>query len=179
MDDIYLRPVFYGSSTIKPDRGFALPVHSVTRPPLAGPYAFSRIPKPVWNKPKVYLTQDVTPTWLFSNFSLGFDGKTSIRRRLPNTLNTWSISGFSLDLLFGLGLVASPKKLKVTKNFVVTLDLPHSIQRGEILAVPVVVLNSMSQDINVDVTLHNPEHKFEFAEISNEVNATKSKIIRN
>lgn len=59
----------------------------------------------------------------------------------------------------------------------VTLDLPHSIQRGEILAVPVVVLNSMTEDINVDVTLHNPEQKFEFAEISNEVNATKSKVV--
>lgn len=123
------------------------------------------------------MTQDIAPTWLFNNFSSGFDGKTTLRRRLPNILNTWSISGFSLDPLFGLGLVVSPKKLKVSKTFVVTLDLPHHVQRGEILAVPVVVLNNMNQDIIVDVTLHNAEQKFEFAEISNAVNATKSKII--
>lgn len=174
VEDIYLRPVFYGPSTVKPDRGFALPAHSVTRPPLAGPYAFSRIPRPVWNKPKVYLGQDIASTWLFNNFSSGFDGKTSLRRRLPSSLNTWYITGFSLDPLFGLGLVASPKKLKVMKSFVVTLDLPYSVQRGEILSVPVVIHNKMNRDLNVDVTLHNPEQKFEFAEISNEINATKS-----
>lgn len=177
MEDIYLRPVFYGPSTIKPDRGLALPAHSVTKPPLAGPYAFSRIPRPVWNKPKVFLTEDIASTWLFNNFSAGYDGKTSLRRRLPSSLNTWFITGFSLDPLFGLGLVTEPKLLKVSKSFVVTLDLPYSVQKGEILAVPIVVHNNLNQDISVDITLHNTEQKFEFAEISNKVetNGTRSK----
>lgn len=123
----------------------------------------------------MYLTHEIANTWLFNNFSSGYEGKTSIRRRIPNTLNTWTITGFSLDPLHGLGLITNPKKLKVSKSFAVSLDLPHSVQRGEILAVPVVVYNHMGQDINVDVTLHNPEQKFEFAEVSNDVNATKSK----
>lgn len=71
MEDIYLRPVSYDSSTVKPDRGIGLSFHTVTRPPLAGPYAFSRIPRPVWDKPKAYLTQDIADTWLFTNFSSG------------------------------------------------------------------------------------------------------------
>lgn len=71
VEDIYLRPASYGSSTVKPDRGLGLAFRPVTRPPLAGPYAFSRIPRPVWNKPKVYLMQDVADTWLFMNFSSG------------------------------------------------------------------------------------------------------------
>ncbi|RZC42764.1 CD109 antigen [Asbolus verrucosus] len=173
LEDIYLRPVFYGTSTVKPDRGFGLPLHTVTRPPLAGPYAFSRIPKPVWNKPKVYLTQDIADTWLFTNFSSGYEGKTSIRRKVPSTLNTWVVTGFSLDSLYGLGLSTTPKKIKVSKNFVVTLDLPYSVQRGEILAVPVVVYNHMNKDISAEVTIHNPEQKFEFAEVSNSINATR------
>ncbi|XP_050306884.1 CD109 antigen [Anthonomus grandis grandis] len=173
LQDIYLRPVFYGSSTIKPDRGFGVHLPTVTRPPLAGPYAFSRIPKPVWNKPKVYLTQNVADTWLFSNFSSGYEGKTSIRRKVPSTLNNWLISGFSLDPIRGLAIMAEPKRLKVTKSFVVSLDLPYSVQKGEILAVPVVVYNHMNQDIVAEVTLHNIEQKFEFAEVSNEVNSNK------
>ncbi|VEN35278.1 unnamed protein product, partial [Callosobruchus maculatus] len=173
LEDIYLRPVFYGPSTLKPDRGFAIPAIPATRPPLAGPYAFSRIPKPVWNKPKVYLTQDVAPTWLFKNFSSGYEGKHSIRARLPGTLGTWSITGFSLDPVHGLGLTTSPKKIHVSKPFMVTLDLPHSVQVGEILAASVVIHNNMNQDVNVEVTLHNPENKLEFAEISNEINATR------
>ncbi|KAJ3654530.1 hypothetical protein Zmor_013712 [Zophobas morio] len=173
LEDIYLRPLFYGTSTVKPDRGFGLPLHTVTRPPLAGPYAFSRIPKPVWNKPKVYLTEEIADTWLFTNFSSGFEGKTSIRRKVPSSLNTWVVTGFSLNPIHGLGLSTTPKKVKVSKSFVVTLDLPFSVQRGEILAVPVVVYNYIDKDVVAEVTLHNPEQKFEFAEVSNSANATK------
>ncbi|CAG9825408.1 unnamed protein product [Phaedon cochleariae] len=175
LEDIYLRPIFYGSSTIKPDRGYGLQVHSVTRPPLAGPYAFSRIPRPVWNVPKVYPARDVAPTWLFDNFTSGYEGKASVRRRLPNTVNDWSVTGFSVDPLHGLGLITAPRRLKVSKSFVVDLDLPYSVQRDEILAVPVVVQNNMDEDINVEVTLHNPEWRFEFAEVSNDLNSTRKK----
>lgn len=72
VEDVYLRPVFYGSSTVKPDRGVGISYHTVTRPPLAGPYGFSRIPRPVWDKPKVYLTEEIADTWLFSNSSTGY-----------------------------------------------------------------------------------------------------------
>lgn len=71
MEDIYLRPVSYETKTVKPDRGVGLSFPLPTRPPLAGPYAFSRIPKPIWNKPKVYLTEEIADTWLFTNFSSG------------------------------------------------------------------------------------------------------------
>ncbi|XP_066246674.1 thioester-containing protein 1 allele R1-like [Euwallacea similis] len=176
LEDIYLRPLFYGSSTVKPDRGFGVPLPAVTRPPLAGPYAFSRIPKPVWNKPKVYLTGNLGETWLFTNFSSGYEGKTSIRRKVPATLNNWLISGFSLDPIRGLALMNDPKNLKVVKPFVVSLDLPYSVQKGEILAVPVVVYNNMGQDIIADVTIHNTEQKFEFAEVSNELSSTIKRV---
>lgn len=173
MEDVYLRPIFYDTSTVKPDRGFGVPLHSVTRPPLAGPYAFSRIPKPIFNRPKVYLTNDIESTWLFTNFSSGYEGKTSIRRKIPSSINTWVVTGFSLDPIHGLGLSTNPKKIKVMKNFVVSLDLPYSIQRGEILAVPVVVYNHQNQDVTAEVTIHNTDQRFEFAEVSNDVNSTR------
>ncbi|CAG9853917.1 unnamed protein product [Phyllotreta striolata] len=177
LEDIYLRPVFYGSSTIKPDRGLVLPIHAVTRPPLAGPYAFSRIPRPVWNKPKVFLLEDIADTWLFSNFST-YEGKSSIRRMLPNTLTTWSITGFSLDPLHGLGISTAPKLLKVSKSLAVMLDLPYSIQRGEILSVPVVVKNNMNEEVVADVTLHNSENRFEFVASSEDNNVKRVELYR-
>ncbi|KAK4880764.1 hypothetical protein RN001_008910 [Aquatica leii] len=173
LEDIYLRPVSYGSSTVKPDRGVGLAFHTITRPPLAGPYAFSRIPKPVWNVPKVYLTNDIADTWLFTNFSLNIEGKTSIGRKLPNTLTTWVITGFSLDQRYGLGILQSPKKLQVSKSFQLNIDLPHSIQREETLAVPIVVYNNLNNEINVELTIHNPEQKFRFSDVAKEENATK------
>ncbi|XP_057670871.1 thioester-containing protein 1 allele R1-like [Diorhabda carinulata] len=177
LEDIYLRPVFYGPSTVKPDRGLGLPIHSVTRPPLAGPYAFSRIPKPVWNKPKVYLSENIADTWLFNNFST-YEGKAFLRRRLPNSLTTWSITGFSLDPLHGLGLSTSEKKIKVIKSMVVTIDLPYSVQKGEILNIPVVVRNNINEDVTVDVTLHNSAQKFDFVASLEDNNVKKVELYR-
>jgi len=62
----------HGVSTLRPDLGPPVTHRLATRPPLAGPYAFSRIPPPVWNKPRVFLMHDILNTWLFANFSSGY-----------------------------------------------------------------------------------------------------------
>lgn len=62
----------HGVSTLRPDLGPPVTHRLATRPPLAGPYAFSRIPPPVWNKPRVFLMHDILNTWLFTNFSSGY-----------------------------------------------------------------------------------------------------------
>lgn len=70
----YENEIAYGRSltTIKKtDIGPAHVLRTNTRPPLAGPFAFSRIPKPYWNKPRVHLMHAISETWLFSNFSSG------------------------------------------------------------------------------------------------------------
>lgn len=61
-----------GLPAVKLDLGPAVVYKPVTRPPLAGPYAFSRIPTPVWNKPWVFLMHDIASTWLFTNLSSGY-----------------------------------------------------------------------------------------------------------
>ncbi|XP_045472124.1 CD109 antigen [Harmonia axyridis] len=173
LDDIYLRPTIYDSSTVKPDRGFGIPIHSVTRPPLAGPYAFSRIPTPVWNIPKVYLRNEISETWLFSNFSTRYDGTITTRRRIPNKMTTWRMTGFSLDPVDGLGIM-TPKLYRASKSFYISLDSPYSIQRGEAINIPVHIINNMDKDVDVEVTFHNPDKNFEFTTISNEITATKN-----
>ena len=42
-----------------------------TRPPYAGPYAFSRIPKPHKNVPRVFLSHEIQNTWLYLDISSG------------------------------------------------------------------------------------------------------------
>ncbi|GFG28314.1 hypothetical protein Cfor_11328, partial [Coptotermes formosanus] len=161
-----------GLPVVKPDLGPAVVYKPVTRPPLAGPYAFSRIPPPVWNKPQVFLMHDIASTWLFTNFSSGVDGKTTIRKQVPDTITSWVISGFSVDPLFGLGLSEIPRKLRVFRPFFLSLDLPYSVIRGEIVAIPIVVFNYMNKDLEADVTLENEQlENFEFAEVSNDVSA--------
>lgn len=55
----------------KTDIGPAHKFELNTKPPLAGPYAFSRIPKPFWNRPRVHVMSDIMDTWLFMNISSG------------------------------------------------------------------------------------------------------------
>lgn len=58
--------------TLKPDIGPPVVYKLVTRRPLAGPFAFSYIPVPAWNHPRVFLSNDVSDTWLFRNYSVGY-----------------------------------------------------------------------------------------------------------
>jgi hypothetical protein len=57
----------YEYSTIRTDVGPPNLFKFQTKPPLAGPYAFSRIPKPRWDHPRIHLKKDIQNTWLFMN----------------------------------------------------------------------------------------------------------------
>ena len=59
------------AETLNPDKGPGVEYETITRPPLAGPYAFSRLPRPVDNLPKIYLKNDLPATWLFTNTTTG------------------------------------------------------------------------------------------------------------
>lgn len=52
----------------KSDIGPAHLLRTNTKPPLAGPYAFSRIPKSKWKRKRVLLDHVIRDTWLFVNF---------------------------------------------------------------------------------------------------------------
>nr|XP_022900872.1 CD109 antigen-like [Onthophagus taurus] len=165
--NIFSWPASFGSSTLKPERGAGSPASGATRPPLAGPYAFSRIPRPVSDKPKIYLSDIIQETWLFTNFSSSYDGQTMIRKKLPSSITNWKITAFSLNFAHGLGLITQPLKIEVSKQFSVNVNLPKSIQRGEVLLIPVVVFNNLDQDITAEVLMHNPDQKFDFEGASN------------
>ena len=62
----------HGLSTLKPDIGPPVKHKVATKPPWAGRYAFSYVPFPVRNKPRVYLMHDILSTWLFANMSSGY-----------------------------------------------------------------------------------------------------------
>ncbi|XP_006620960.1 CD109 antigen-like isoform X1 [Apis dorsata] len=158
----------HGASTLRPDLGPPVMHKLATRPPLAGPYAFSRIPPPVWNKPRVFLMHDISNTWLFTNFSAGHEGKNELKRNVPDSITSWVLTAFSVNDVHGLGLIKEPQKLKVFRPFFIAMDLPYSVIRGEIVAIQIVVFNYMNKNVVAEVLLTN-EGQFDFAEISNEI----------
>ena len=94
-------------------------------------------------------------------FTLSYEGRTSISKKVPDTITSWIITGFSIDPNTGLGLTKAPRMLNVFQPFFVSTNLPYSIKRGEVVSIPVVVFNYMDVDQQAEVTLVNSENEFE------------------
>ncbi|XP_053692791.1 thioester-containing protein 1 allele R1-like isoform X3 [Sabethes cyaneus] len=99
----------------------------------------------------------------------GFSGEKTITKKVPDTITSWIITGFSVNPVHGLGLTQTPRKLNVFLPFFVSTNLPYSVKRGEIVSIPIVIFNYMETDQNAEVTFHNSEQEFEFADVENEI----------
>jgi CD109 antigen len=69
-----------------------------------------------------------------------------------------------------LGLTKQAEKFNVFQPFFVSTNLPYSIKRGEVIAIPIVVFNYMDQDQEAKVTLFNSDNELEFTEINEKEN---------
>lgn len=83
---------------------------------------------------------------------------------MPDSLTTWILTGFSIDPLNGLAITKKPSELRVEQQFHISINLPYSVKRGEILTVPCSVFNYLPNEIDVDVTLENEHNEFEFVD---------------
>lgn len=108
-----------------------------------------------------------------SFFYNSFEGKSIITKKVPDTITSWIITGFSVDPITGLGLTRQPSKLNVFQPFFVSTNLPYSIKRGEVVSIPIVVFNYMEGDHKAEVTLFNTDGEFEFAEANEDENQVR------
>ncbi|XP_062547422.1 thioester-containing protein 1 allele R1-like isoform X2 [Armigeres subalbatus] len=109
-------------------------------------------------------------TWIWEMFeNQSFSGEKTITKKVPDTITSWIITGFSVSPVYGLGLTRQPRKLNVFLPFFVSTNLPYSVKRGEIVSIPIVIFNYMDSDQTAEVTFHNTEQEFEFADVENEV----------
>lgn len=100
-----------------------------------------------------------------------------LERKVPDTITSWVISAISIDSVTGLGLTKVPRILEVFQPFFVSLNLPYSIKRGEVLSVPAIVFNYLEDDADADVILHNENNEFDFVEDeSNDENVRRRSI---
>ncbi|XP_041780456.1 CD109 antigen-like isoform X3 [Anopheles merus] len=116
----------------------------------------------------VAIRRDFVETWLWLS-SVSFSGEKTLQKKVPDTITSWIITGFSVNPIYGLGLTQQPRKLNVFLPFFVSTNLPYSVKRGEVVAIPIVVFNYMEDDQTAEVVLHNDEQEFEFADVENEV----------
>ncbi|XP_055324613.1 thioester-containing protein 1 allele S1-like [Sitodiplosis mosellana] len=104
-------------------------------------------------------------TWLWEDIDVNNpNGTVTLTRKVPDTITSWVISAFSVNGANGLGLTKNPKTLNVFQPFFVSLNLPYSVKRGEVVAVPVVLFNYLNTDLTAAVVLDNENGDFEFVD---------------
>ncbi|XP_051859030.1 CD109 antigen isoform X5 [Drosophila albomicans] len=115
------------------------------------------------------IRKEFPETWIFlNNLTTDADGFT-LARKIPDTITSWVVTGFSLSPNKGLALTENPSKIRVFQPFFVSTNLPYSIKRGEVFAVPVVIFNYLDKSLDAEITMDNADKEFEFTEATNEV----------
>ncbi|XP_035781239.1 CD109 antigen-like isoform X6 [Anopheles albimanus] len=152
-------PILYSfASPVSALSGFGMAYAGV--PASAGSVAQSAAP----------VRKEFPETWLWQAIAPeSFSGEKTLQKKVPDTITSWIITGFSVNPVYGLGLTQRPRKLNVFLPFFVSTNLPYSVKRGEVVAIPIVVFNYMADDLTATVVLENNEQEFEFADVENEI----------
>ncbi|XP_017097842.2 thioester-containing protein 1 allele S1 isoform X9 [Drosophila bipectinata] len=93
----------------------------------------------------------------------------TLTKKVPDTITSWVVTGFSLNPTSGIALTKNPSMIRVFQPFFVSTNLPYSVKRGEVISVPVVVFNYLDKALDVEVTMDNSDREYEFTEATNDV----------
>lgn len=94
-----------GSATVAVDKGPSVTLPIQIRPPLEGPYAFSRIPTPADDNPKIYLLRNPPPTWIFTSVDTGYTISSSSRWWCIRIYGNHFFVFFSFFICFNIGII--------------------------------------------------------------------------
>uniref|UniRef100_UPI0037E9016A alpha-2-macroglobulin-like protein 1 n=1 Tax=Semicossyphus pulcher TaxID=241346 RepID=UPI0037E9016A len=90
-------------------------------------------------------------TWIWDLVPVGDSGSVNVEKTVPDTITKWSAGAFCVS---SVGLGISPNiGLTAFKPFFVSLTLPYSVIRGEVLTLKATVFNYLSKCIMVRVKL--------------------------
>ncbi|XP_013104374.2 CD109 antigen isoform X1 [Stomoxys calcitrans] len=114
-------------------------------------------------KPKI--RKDFAETWIFEDIeSTDEQGLTTFSKKIPDTITSWVITGFSLNDTKGFGMTQDATKIRVFQPFFLSTNLPYSIKRGEVIKIPIVVFNYMEMDLDAQITMENDEGEYDFVD---------------
>ncbi|XP_067624045.1 thioester-containing protein 1 allele R1 isoform X1 [Eurosta solidaginis] len=106
--------------------------------------------------------------WIFQNFNTE-SNSFKLAKKIPDTITSWVVTGFSLNPKTGLALTTDPTKIQVFQPFFVSTNLPYSVKRGEVIAIPVIIFNYMDKALDAEVVMDNTDKEYDFTEATNEV----------
>ncbi|KAH8321205.1 hypothetical protein KR059_002242, partial [Drosophila kikkawai] len=131
---------------------------------IAGP---PTLPPSLTQVPQV--RKEFPENWIFYNADNVEGDGFSLTKKIPDTITSWVVTGFSLNPASGIALTKNPSKIRVFQPFFVSTNLPYSVKRGEVIAVPVVIFNYLDKTVDAEVVMDNSDKEYEFTEATNEV----------
>ncbi|XP_023031290.1 CD109 antigen isoform X6 [Drosophila willistoni] len=120
----------------------------------------------------VAIRKNFADVWIWQSLNDGSVDETgfaNLTKKIPDTITSWVITGFSLNPTTGLALTESPTKIRVFQPFFVSTNLPYSVKRGEVIAIPVIIFNYLDKKLEAEVVMDNSDREFDFTEATNEV----------
>uniref|UniRef100_A0A1I8PQF4 Thioester-containing protein 4 n=1 Tax=Stomoxys calcitrans TaxID=35570 RepID=A0A1I8PQF4_STOCA len=117
----------------------------------------------------IQVRQDFSETWLFDNIENTDKEEFTWSKKIPDTITSWVVTAFAMNKEKGLAVTEDKTKITTFQPFFISVRLPYSVKRGEVINVPALVFNYLNKDLDVEVTLDNSDGEFEFTEVNNEV----------
>uniref|UniRef100_A0A1I8MQ18 Alpha-2-macroglobulin domain-containing protein n=1 Tax=Musca domestica TaxID=7370 RepID=A0A1I8MQ18_MUSDO len=102
-------------------------------------------------------------TWIFENYEITND-TTQLTLNIPDTVTTWRVTAFTMNEKTGFGIVDGPTDVTTIQPFFISLNLPYSVKRGEIVAIPILIHNYLNRSLDTEITLLNSNNEFYFME---------------
>ncbi|XP_046805132.1 CD109 antigen-like [Lucilia cuprina] len=119
--------------------------------------------------------ENFSETWIFEDIVIN-ETNTKLTLPIPDAITTWRVTAFSNNNVTGFGIVDGPTDITTIQSFFITLNLPYSVKRGEIVTIPITIFNYSNQTLETEVVLHNNDQEFHFMESDKQdvINSNKS-----
>ncbi|XP_030242506.1 CD109 antigen [Drosophila navojoa] len=118
------------------------------------------------DQPLPNVRRNFAETWLFEDIESTETETFKFVRKIPDTITSWVLSAFSLHPERGLGVINDQLQIKSYQPFFVSVRLPYSVKRGEVINVPALVFNYLPHQLDVKVTLSNEDNEYDFVDVS-------------
>ncbi|XP_046812425.1 CD109 antigen-like [Lucilia cuprina] len=116
-----------------------------------------------YNPTSLRFRQKFPETWIFDNLMIN-EAITKLTLPIPDTITTWRITAFSNNNITGFGIVNGPTDITTIQSFFISINLPYSVKRGEIVNIPITIFNYLNQNLDTEVVFYNNDQEFYFME---------------
>ncbi|XP_029937820.1 CD109 antigen-like [Myripristis murdjan] len=96
-----------------------------------------------------WMNLGTTESWLWLDTNVSDSTWTSPEVTVPERITSWGAAALVMSDNFGLGFTSVPQMLTVSKDFVIFMDVPPCLIRGEEIVLEVNIFNYLQQDVDV------------------------------